>query len=309
MKRKILYMGSSEYSLTILKNLISEFPIALVATQPDKPAGRGKITEPALLKKAAEELSIPVIQPEKINDNIFWETIQAFSIDLIIVAAYGKILPKRLLDFPEFGCLNVHASFLPRWRGASPIQAAIIHGDRKSGATIIRMDEGIDTGPIISQRAIEIDTCETSQTLSTKLAQLGSDLLLETLPKYLDGRIQPQQQTESKATYSGLIKKEDGLLDFGQSAENLERKIRAFFPWPICYMTLGSEQVRIYKAEATNEKRLEKFQRGIINKYPSVGTATDDLILLELQVAGKKIIDGKAFLNGARNWLSQENIP
>ena len=295
-------MGSSDYSLIILKDLISKYPVALIATQPDKPAGRGKKIEPAFMKVLAGDLKIPVVQPKKLNDEHFWETINAQSIDLIIVAAYGKILPKELLEFTNLGCMNVHASLLPRWRGASPIQAAILNGDEQTGVTIIKMDEGIDTGPILSMRATTIDISETSKTLSLKLARIGSDLLLDTLPDYLEGKIQAQSQSDAGATYAGLLKKEYGLLDFNQPAMNLEKKIRAYDPWPICYMDWDSTVLRIHKAEVSCEKRLQKFQRGIINNYPSIGTSTNDLILLEIQPSGKNKIDGKSFLNGARNW-------
>ena len=295
-------MGSSDYSLIILKNLISKYPVALVATQPDKPAGRGKKIEPALMKVLTGDLKIPVVQPKKLNDEHFWETINAYSIELIIVAAYGKILPKKLLEYSKLGCLNVHASLLPRWRGASPIQAAILNGDEQTGVTIIKMDEGIDTGPILSMRATNLDISETSKTLSLKLAQTGSELLLDTLPDYLEGKIQAQSQGDAGATYAGLLKKEYGLLDFNQPAVNLEKKIRAYNPWPICYMDWESTVLRIYKAEVSCEKRLQKFQRGIINNYPSIGTSTNDLILLEIQPSGKNKMDGKSFLNGVRNW-------
>lgn len=302
MNRKILFMGSSDYSLIILKNLISKFPVSLIATQPDKPTGRGKKLEPALIKVKAEELKIPVMQPKKLNEEQFWETINAHSIDLIIVAAYGKILPKKLLAYPKYGCLNVHASLLPRWRGASPIQAAILNGDQQTGATIIIMDDGIDTGPILSRRNVNIDTSETSGTLALKLAQTGSELLLDTLPDYLEGKLQAQSQNHSRATYAGLIKKEDGRLDFNQPAESLEKKIRAYTPWPICFLEWDSYLIRIFKAEVSSEKKLDKFQRGIYKNYPIVGTSTNDLILLEIQPSGKNKIDGKSFLNGARNW-------
>lgn len=295
-------MGSSEYSLLILKNLAKQFSIKLVATQPDKPVGRDKNIRPSLIKVIADELNIPVIQPKKLNDEQFWKTLQAYDIDLIVVAAYGKILLKKLLEYPRFGCINVHASLLPRWRGASPIQAAILNGDRQTGVTILKMDEGIDTGPILSKRAIDIDARETSETLALMLSKIGSKLLSDTLPGYLEGKIQPQPQSDHGATYAGLIKKEDGLLDFNQPAEYLEKKIRAYNPWPICFMGWGKDFLRVYKAEVSNEKHFDQFQRGIKNKYPCVGTSTNDIILIEVQPSGKKRIDGKSFLNGARNW-------
>jgi len=304
MNPHILFMGSSEYSLIILKKLISKFSVKLIATQPDKPIGRGKKIEPALIKVLADDLNIPVIQPGKVNEDLFRGSIKAYSIDLIIVAAYGKILPKWLLDLPKFGCLNVHASLLPRWRGASPIQAAILNGDQKSGATIMKMDEGIDTGPILNVNTVIVDAQDTAKTLSEKIALAGSELLVNTLPDYLDGKLIPQTQIEQGATYTGLIKKEDGLLNFDQPAEILEKRIRAFNPWPICFFDWNSTILRIYRVEISNEKKLKKFQRGIYKNYPSMGTSTNDLVFLEIQPSGKNKIDGKAFLNGARNWVN-----
>jgi methionyl-tRNA formyltransferase len=297
-------MGSSDYSLQILKNLIPKFSINLVVTQPDKPTGRGKRIEPALIKVFADESQIPVIQPEKIKEDVFRDAINSYSIDLIIVAAYGKILPKWLLEATKYASLNVHGSLLPRWRGASPIQAAILNGDLQTGATIMIMDEGIDTGPIISSMAVKIDPDETAKSLSKKIAAAGSELLNATLPDYLKGKLKPQAQSESDATYSGLIKKEDGLLDLDQPAEILERKIRAYNPWPVCFFDWNSTRFRVYKAEVSNEKKLGKNQRGTHKNYPAIGTSTNDLILLEIQPSGKNKIDGKAFLNGARNWLN-----
>jgi methionyl-tRNA formyltransferase len=304
MNPKILFMGSSEYSLTILKNLTKEFPISLIATQPDKPIGRGKKQEISLIKAGTQELEIPVIQPKTIKDENFLNLIKDHKIDLIVVAAYGKILPKTVLEYPKHGCLNVHASLLPRWRGASPIQAAILHGDKQSGVTIIRMDQGIDTGPILKEKMIEIDPRETSASLAVKLAQLGSELLNEILPDYLDGKIKPVEQSNTGATYTGLVKKADGLLDFKNTAEFIDNQIRAYNPWPICYMMWENRELRIFSAEVAKEKQLKEGQRGISAKYPCVGTQTSDLILKEVQPSGRKRIDGKAFLNGTRYWAN-----
>jgi len=304
MNPNILFMGSSDYSLIILKNLKSKFPVKLIATQPDKPIGRGKRIEPALLKVLADDLRIPVIQPRKMSEDLLRDSIKSHSIELIIVAAYGKILPKWLLESPKYGCLNVHASLLPRWRGASPIQAAILNGDQQTGATIMKMDEGIDTGPILNVNTVIVDAQDTAKTLSEKIALAGSELLVNTLPDYLDGKLIPQTQIEQGATYTGLIKKEDGLLNFDQPAEILEKRIRAFNPWPICFFDWNSTILRIYRVEISNEKKLKKFQRGIYKNYPSMGTSTNDLVFLEIQPSGKNKIDGKAFLNGARNWVN-----
>ncbi len=295
-------MGSSNYSLLNLNKLTNHFPVTLVATQPDKPVGRGNKIEPSHIKIEAGKLNIPVIQPKKINEDSFWDALKTYAIDLIIVAAYGKIFPKQLIDYPKFGCLNLHASLLPRWRGASPIQAAILNGDQNTGVTIMKMDEGIDTGPILSKKTVKIDVKDTCTTLSIKLAKIGSELLIECLPEYLEGKKLPQPQSDSGASYAGIIKKEDGLLDFSQPAELLENKIRAYNPWPICFMEWESKLMRIYSAEVSSQKKLNQYQRGENNNYPCIGTSTKDLILLEVQPSGKKKIDGKSFLNGARNW-------
>ncbi len=297
-------MGSSEYSLIILKKLLSKYPVSLITTQPDKAVGRGRKIEPALLKDFAVDSSIPVLQPGKINEAHYQNEIKSQSIDLIIVAAYGKILPKWLLEYPKYGCLNVHASLLPRWRGASPVQAAILNGDQSSGATIMRLDEGIDTGPILKSQIVSIDPEDTGKSLMIKIAHAGSEILVNTLPDYLAGKLQPQPQSEVGATFAGLIRKEDGHLDFNQPAEILERKVRAFNPWPVGFFKWDSSLLRVFKVKISNEKRLEKFQRGIYQKLPSIGTSTNDLILLEVQPSGKNIVDGKSFLNGARNWIS-----
>jgi methionyl-tRNA formyltransferase len=304
MKPKILFMGSSDYSLTILKKLTKAYPVSLITTQPDKPIGRGKKIELSLMKVEGEELKIPVFQPKTIKDEKFLDSVKNYEIDLIVVAAYGKILPKGLLEFPKFGCLNVHASLLPRWRGASPIQASILNGDLRTGVTIIKMDEGIDTGPILGEREIKIGARETSGSLLLKLADLGSSLLIDILPKYLEGIIEFHTQSDDGASYTGLVKKEDGLLNFTDRAEYLERKIRAFNPWPICYINWENIQLRVFAAEVSKEKNLEQGKRGIKDKYPCIGTLTNDLILKEVQPPGKKRIDGKSFLNGARNWVN-----
>ncbi len=304
LKANILFMGSSDYSMQILKNLFTNFPVKLIATQPDKPVGRGKKIEPALIKAFANEVDIPVVQPEKISEALLRGLLSSFAIELIIVAAYGKILPKWLLESTKYGSINVHASLLPRWRGASPIQAAIMNGDQLTGATIMKMDQGIDTGPILGTRTVKIDPDDNAKTLSNKIGIAGSELLNDSLPNYLQGKLVPQMQKESEATYTRLIIKEDGHLDFDQPADILERKIRAFNPWPICFFNWNSTVLRVYRAVISKEKKLKQNQRGIINNYPSIGTATNDLILFEVQPSGKNKIDGKAFLNGARNWIN-----
>jgi len=306
MDPRILFMGSSEFSVPVLEHLYKESWIQAVITQPDKPAGRGKKLESPPVKNVAESLHLPLYQPGKLVQEEIAKILDYHTIDLIIVAAYGKILPTWMLDYPGYGALNVHASLLPRWRGASPIQAAILHGDYTTGVTIMRIDEGLDTGDILTQETLEISQDDTAASLSEKLASIGAKLLKKTIKEFLDGEIIPQKQNSEEATITRLIRKEDGRLDFQETAKILERKIRAYNPWPICFYEWDSERLRIYGAEISSETSLKPNQRGVINKYPCVGTSTEPLILKTVQPPGKARMDGRSFLNGAKNWLNAQ---
>ena len=221
-------MGSPDFAVPSLQALNTHCDVLGVITQPDRPSGRGRsISQPAV-KTAAIELGLSVLQPRRLRDPEAIEQLSIWAPDLIVVAAFGQILRAEVLDQPQFGCLNVHASLLPRWRGAAPIQACLIHGDNELGVTIMKMDPGIDTGPILSQRATQLMPAETAGSLTDRLARMGADLLIETLPDYLEGRISPQQQDGSLATYAPMLKKEDGELDFNMPAAALERRVRAF---------------------------------------------------------------------------------
>ncbi len=299
---KILFMGSPEFSVGILERLSRDFSISGVVTQPDRPSGRGGLIKSPPVKVAAEKLGIPIIQPFKMRDPETISWIQNIHPDVIIIAAFGQILKPEILDLPPFGCLNVHASLLPRWRGASPIQAALLNGDAETGVTIMKMDPGIDTGPVLAMRYIPISSSDTSITLSEKLSSLGAELLAETLPKYLKGTISPVSQLEESATYAKIIKKEDGLLDFNKSAVILERQIRAFQPWPGSYFELKNYILKVTKASVSTLKSPGIGNKIILEKYPAIGTSEGSLILTEVQPMGKKPMDGKAFLSGARNW-------
>ena len=220
-----------------------------------------------------------------------------------MVAAYGQILRPSVLNLPRYGCINVHASLLPRWRGASPVQHAILAGDEETGVTIMLMDEGLDTGPILSQRRIPIAPDDTGATLSAKLAHLGAELLLETLPRYLAGEIRPQRQDDSQATYAPLLKKEDGRLDFARPAEELARKVRAFDPWPGTFMEWPGGMLKVLRAEAVAAPSPAPGKRLAFRGFPAVGTAEGILVLRQVQPAGKRPMPGDAFLRGARGWL------
>ncbi len=300
---RIAFMGSPDYAATILEELNRCFTICGVITQPDQPTGRGKLIQSPTVKSYAESMGLAVFQPEKIRGDDFIVLLNDLAPDAIVVAAYGKILPKSVLEFPKFGCINVHASLLPRWRGASPIYNAILHGDEKSGVTIMLMDEGVDTGAILASREITIERQETTGSLTGKLSRLGADLLVQTLPEYFAGGIKPTAQPEKDATYSRLIKKEDGRLDFSNSAEFLEKQVRACLPWPVAFFEWEGNPLRILSAEVLQTSQLEPGQRGIIEKFPCVGTARLDLKLVEVQPAGKRPMRGCDFLNGARGWM------
>lgn len=296
-------MGSPEFAVPTLRSLAQSYPISGVVTQPDRPAGRGRSLTPPPVKLLAQELGLPVIQPAKLRQPEVLEQLARWAPDLIVVAAFGQILRPQVLDLPRLGCVNVHASLLPRWRGAAPINAAILHGDAQTGVTIMRMDPGVDTGPILGQRAEAIHPSDTTSSLSQRLALLGADLLLEILPDYLDGKIQPQPQDDSLATYAPMLKKEDGLLDFNQTAPELERRVRAFQPWPGAYMEWAGGLLKIQRASVANVAlELPPGRLLVQNGLPAVQTAGGVLLLDEVQPAGKRTMPGKTFLQGARNW-------
>ncbi len=300
-------MGSPEFALETLRALVKHYPVVRVVTQPDRPAGRGRVLTPPPVKVLAEELGLPVIQPDRLLVTETMAVLRGWKPDLFVVAAFGQILRQEVLDLPQFGSLNVHASLLPRWRGAAPIQAAILHGDKQTGVTIMKMDSGVDTGPLLSQRALTIQTGETAGSLAPKLAMLGAELLIDTLPAYLNGDLQPQPQ-QGEHTYAPMLKKSDGELDFSQSASALERRIRAFNPWPGTFMAWQNGRLKIHQARAVsftetdNLTSMEPGRRTIYENEPAVITGNGLLILDELQPAGKKSMPGKVFLRGAISW-------
>ncbi len=303
MATNVVFMGSPEFALPTLQALAEHYNVTGVVTQPDRPAGRGRKLVSPPIKVLAQRLGIPVTQPRRLrNDPAALAQLQAWHPDLIVVAAFGQILPPEVLDLPPHGSINVHASLLPRWRGAAPIQAALLHGDAQTGITIMKMDPGLDTGPILSQRAIPIAADDTAGALSEKLAQLGAELLIETLPPYLSGELQPQPQDDSAATYAPMLKKEQGLLDFGQPAEQLARQVRAFNPWPGAFMLWNDMRLIVHQAHAVEHPAAQPGQTLRFHKLPAVGTSQGLLVLDQVQPAGRKRISGKVFLNGARDW-------
>jgi methionyl-tRNA formyltransferase len=306
MDLRIVFMGSPGFAVPILSSLAGLFKVIGVVTQPDRPAGRGRQINSPPVKVEATRLGLPVIQPEKIRQPDAVEGIAAWSPDLIVVAAYGQIIRQNVLDLPRLGCINVHASMLPRWRGASPIQAAILHGDRTTGVTIMKIDVGLDTGDIITQEPLAIVETETAGSLEKKLAALGAQTLIQIIPGYASGEIQLRKQETSNASYAPLIKKEDALLDFNQDVESLERKVRAYNPWPGAYFFLEESLIKIKTAKAIKMASQKAGSHTIIEGQPAINAQGGCLLVSELQPANKRVMTGREFLQGARNWIVSE---
>ena len=315
---KIVFMGSPDFALPTLRALAGAYDVVGVVTQPDRASGRGREMKAPPVKLLAQELNLSIMQPEKLKQPEAMEQLRAWAPDLIVVAAFGQILKKDVLELPRFGCINVHASLLPRWRGAAPINAAILAGDEETGVTIMKMDVGLDTGPILAKRSIRLTRDDTAGSVLRALSMLGADLLLETLPDYLSGKLQPVPQPEEGATYAPMLKKEDGKLDFTLDVNELERRVRAFNPWPGAFMDFDGAMLKIHRAhvaslpvgEGLGVREVDAGQRLIVQNQPAVGARIAPeggggfLVLDEVQPAGKKSMSGKSFLSGARGWES-----
>ncbi|HNA89319.1 MAG TPA: methionyl-tRNA formyltransferase [Anaerolineales bacterium] len=302
MSNSIVFMGSPEFALPSLKQLAQHYAVVGVVTQPDRASGRGRELKAPPVKTLAQELNIPVIQPQKLREPEAMQQLQAWNPDLIVVAAFGQILRKEVLDLPKYGCINVHASLLPRWRGAAPVNAAILAGDEEIGVTIMKMDVGLDTGPMLSKKSIRLTSDLTTGSALQAMSTLGADLLIETLPGYIDGSITPQPQPEEGMTYAPMLKKEDGLLDFSHPADELERRVRAMNPWPGAWFEWNGALLKVHKAHV-GQGKAEVGKRLVEQNQPAVGTGSGILILDEVQPPGKKSMSGKSFLAGVRNWL------
>ena len=297
----LVFMGSPDFSLPTLRGLANAYDVVGVITQPDRASGRGRELKAPPVKTLALELGIPVMQPEKLRQPEAMEQLRAWNPDLIVVAAFGQILRKDVLELPRFGCINVHASLLPRWRGAAPINAAILAGDEETGVTIMKMDAGLDTGPMLSKRSIRLTRGDTAGSVFEKLSTLGADLLIESLPEYLSGKLQPVPQPEEGMTYAPMIKKEEGQLNFSHDVNELERRVRAFNPWPGAFMDFDRTLLKVHRARVEAGNAAEG-QRLVVHDQPAVGARGGILVLEEVQPAGKKPMSGKSFLSGARNW-------
>ena len=297
-------MGTAELSGASLEKLFGDkrYSVLAVVTQPDKPKGRDLKLTPSPLKVLAEKLNLPILQPLKARDEKFISELRELKPDLIVVVAYGQILPQTILDLPPFGCLNVHTSLLPKYRGAAPIQWAIADGEPETGVTIMKMDAGLDTGAILSTHRTPILPTDDSQILHDRLAQLGAELLIETISTFVAGRISPQAQPAEGSTYAAKIKKEDGRIDWNLSAQKIWNRLRAFTPWPGAFTFLKTELkpqlLKIWKVEVVGKSGiagtiLSADKTGIV-----VGCGENALRILELQREGGKRLTAEQFLAG-----------
>jgi methionyl-tRNA formyltransferase len=301
---RIVFMGTPELAAVSLRRLIAtpEFQLAAVVTQPDQPKGRGLKLTPSPVKEVAQQANLPVLQPQRAREENFLQQLAALKPDLIAVAAYGQILPKTILDLPRFGCLNVHTSLLPKYRGAAPIQHAILNGDSETGVTIMKMDVGLDTGDIITQERTPIESSDNSQTLHDRLANIGAELLARTIPQYVSGLIQPRPQPAEGISHAAKIKKQDGEIDWTQPAHVIWNRIRALVPWPGAFTHLPAQPhpllLKIWEATPVDRsgepgRVLQADKHGII-----VGCGTGALMISLLQREGGRRLTAAEFLAG-----------
>lgn len=297
----MVFMGTPDLAATVLQALLEDgYKVSAVVTQPDKPKGRGKALAFSPVKELALKHNIPVLQPERAKDEAFVEELRAFKPDIITVAAYGKILPKAILDMPKYGCINVHTSLLPDYKGAAPIQWAVLNGEKETGVTIMYMDEGCDTGDIISAERVVIAADETGGGLHDKLAVLGGELLVRTLPSILDGSCSRTPQEKGVGRYVGMIDKSLGALDFSRPAEELERYIRGLDPWPCAFTKLEGKLLKLWKAQVISESATEKPGTVLEGDKKALRVATGEgiLAITELQPEGKRRMRTEEYLNG-----------
>lgn len=306
MTTRIVFMGTPDFATPVLHALAGQAPshdweIVAVATQPDRPAGRGHQIIASPVKLAAEALELPVLQPASLRrEPAAIESLRSLAPDLFVVAAYGLILPRAVLEIPLYGCINVHASLLPAWRGASPISAAILSGSDVTGVTVMLMDEGMDTGPALAQGAVEIRPDDTTQSLGERLSHLGAEMLIGTLDRWLAGEIAPIPQSDlpGEPSLCRLVRKEDGRIDWSAGAAHIERMTRAWTPWPGAWSAWQGQPLRILRAHVipgeAEAGRVVRAERDV-----AVGTGNGLLVLDEVQPAGKRAMAARDFLNGA----------
>lgn len=295
---RAIFFGTPRLAVPSLDALVSIAEVPLVVCQPDRPAGRGLKLRPPPVKERALELGIEVIQPTKLKPPEFAASLRAVEADVAVVIAYGRILPRAVLEAPRRGCVNIHASLLPRWRGAGPIQWAIVHGDVETGVCLMRMDEGLDTGPVIACAKTPIDPDETAGALGDRLSRMGADLLAKALGPYVDGAIEPTPQDHAKATLAPLLSKDDGRLDWSASARAIHDRVRGLSPWPGAFTSLGDARLMIHRTEITDGAGASGEVIEATGDAIVVACGEGAVAIRELQLAGKKRLEARAFLAG-----------
>jgi methionyl-tRNA formyltransferase len=309
MTTKIIFMGTPQFSVPALKALLeAKFKITAVYTQPDKQAGRGQKLGFSPVKEVALEQGLNVLQPASLKNEEAIEQMKALDPDVAVVAAYGKIIPESILGIPRLGFLNVHPSLLPRHRGATPIPSAILEGDKVTGVSIMLLDAGMDSGPVFKQNELPVADDDTTGTLSDKLSHVGAQLLIEVLPLWVEGKIKPQPQDEAGATYTSMLSKEDGRLDWNMEAVEIWRKVRALHPWPGCYTTWNGKNIKITQVRPVSwDKPVEAGK--VISLSPQagnivgIGCGKGVLALARLQMEGKKEMPIEEFIRGQRDFV------
>ena len=300
---KIVFMGTPNFAVLALRKLHEAgHEILLVVTQPDKPKGRSKLYLPSPVKEEAMRLGVEVFQPDRIKKEENIEVLKQYPADVFVVAAFGQILSREILEMPRYGCINIHASLLPMYRGAAPIQWAILNGEKKSGVTIMQMDEGLDTGDMLLSGEVAIEDTDTADSLHDKLSELGADLIVDALAKLEKGEITAVPQPEGPLFYAKMIKKEDGALDFNESAESLALKVRAFWSWPATFALLNDNFVKVCSAYYVDDE--SGMNPGDVCRVEKdaiyVQTGKGQLVITNIQIQGKKAMPVKDFLLGKK---------
>lgn len=309
---KIGFAGTPEFALPALKMLAdSKHQLVAVYTQPDRPAGRGRKTRPSVVKQLALDIGVPVFQPESLKTADALSALQSLDLDVLVVVAYGLLLPPDILATPRAGCLNIHGSLLPSWRGAAPLQRAMLAGDAETGITIMKMNEGLDTGPMLIQRACTIEPDDTCAILHDRLAELGANTLYEVLQDWCDGNIQATEQNDQVATYAAKLNKAEALIDWTAPADQIDRRIRAFNPWPVAHTLWKDKSIRLWMSTMLETDSTDEFSEfsEFANKVPGTvvgcSSAGIDVLcgsgivrLLQIQLPGKRPVSSAEFANG-----------
>ncbi len=304
---RVVFMGTPDFAVPPLEQLMrNHYQVVAAYTPPDKPAGRGRSLQPSPVKRAALAWQVPVVQPASLTEAATVAQLADLRPDIIVVAAYGQLLPRPVLELPKYGCINIHPSLLPRYRGASPVVAAILAGEEFTGVSIMLLDEGLDTGPVLARAAVAISRGDNTGSLTGKLAQVAARLLTEVVVRWSRGEIIPRPQEEAEATYCGTITKQDGEIDWNLSAVEIWRRVRAFTPWPGSYTWWQGKQFRIIKAEPLPGGDLAPGQVTVLPEGQAafgVGTGDGVLGVIRVQPAGKRAMAAAEFLRGHRDFI------